>query len=448
MKNIVIIITISLMLVGCSRDVKTTMYKDSLANGISYRLPKAVIDVTVPYTVVTRKHMKNGIEIIDLRETEVVVEKPISVSSKLIADPKYILIASGKEVTNDAFLESDLNISFSNQGLISSAGLDVTDKTIETTTALVSAGVKAAAIAAIAGEKKDDAPDGINKIKLRISAIYLEINSMSEKNSKDKMTKLAELRKELDFLHSVLEEYQSKNKVVEERSDISYTTTLDPEGFTRSGEYIEKTIAPGGIVKGVQAAGMPPIKISLKVSANQEKAASTCDLPTEGVDGIVYRIPTSIEIVVWNKANESLRQIISIPQYGAYGFARLASKSLGPRVTKISFNPETGGLKEYGAKSGSTADKMAIALDDSVGKVKDAIINFKYEAELQKLDYESKLKDAKEKLKEEPKVDDPTKALKEQKDMLAAELAVVQAQTELQKAKNELLRLKDNGVVP
>lgn len=383
-----------LCLSACVHSAFAARYSGNLDEGLAYYLPKTALKVTVTYTLREETALSQGME---SKTSTVLVAKPVKVVPILVPDPKNAFLVSGENISKDIFLEAGLNFKLDENGILMAIDSDVADKTAETLQSLVSAGIKIASIASIAGSEGAAPPELIDTYE-RIAQIFKEMGSAFKSTSPDKLAKVESLKKELEKANEVVNLYKAQNKKTYSDMDIEYTTTLDTSDFAydeKAGLY-KREIAVDGLIPGKMAPAMPAVVVKLLLAKDDYSPPDGASAASMKGKGIVYRFsrPVMTMVCVGASGTVVFRDLINYPQFG--GLARIPVDSKGgtTRKTSIGFSPKTGNLLDYDVKTGSSSDSYAKALNASLDSVQKAIIDIKYDLKAKDLDWQAKLADA------------------------------------------------------
>ncbi|HVT89415.1 MAG TPA: hypothetical protein VHD56_11225, partial [Tepidisphaeraceae bacterium] len=115
---------------------------------VVYALPKTVLKITIPYTIVRSKSFKDGKQQGDEAITTSIT-KPILITPVLASDENNLFKLEMNGGTGNPFMDADLSVKMSAQGLVSTFSSDFTDRgpeavqTIISTVAKVAVGVAA-----------------------------------------------------------------------------------------------------------------------------------------------------------------------------------------------------------------------------------------------------------------------------------------------------------------
>ncbi|MDB4909052.1 MAG: hypothetical protein JWO05_3836 [Gemmatimonadetes bacterium] len=429
-RSAIILVALCPAMVSCSRAVSVQPYSPNLNRGIVYALPKRVLDVNITYTVTATTRYKNGVA--QPTQYSPSVQKPVIITPRLVADSAHKFVISGRSLDDNIFLDSDLSLSLSDAGYLTTADLDATDRSLEVGASIVSAGVQAFKLAAAAKDAADSTP--LTPIIARISELYVEIGAVRGASATKRAESIKELQGELDALVASVKTYQENNRVERTTHDVEYTTTIDFARCSATPSVTRCTITPKRLVDDLE---FPSVTLSIPIGGDiQQQGTSVADAS----DGIVYRVPAALVTEVHVGETLVANPIILYPQYGGTGLARLASKRLGHRTTKLGFSEVSGGLKSYGSAGTTSADKAAKSIETTLAGLQQMLLDTRYNQKIDQFTLEKKLKDARAGLGETPA--DPSADIKKQKDAASAELELLKIQVEMEKLKKELEDLK------
>ncbi|WP_338277197.1 hypothetical protein [Corallococcus caeni] len=470
---------------GCAHQVYSSKLTAAAPpRGVVYALPKTVLKVTIPYTVRETSRMVNGYASSPLQE--VLVQKPVVIETKSVADLVNTFVLSGDDLNDDVLLEAELEFKVNDNGLLEGVSADSSDNTLKAVQSSVSAGISVAKTLAVAAGME---PPELTAALRRIKQIYREIGelvafdpipvvaspevpsgvdvrvpetpgaktprlepatapakavarkSIVERTLEVKRRQglIQALTQELEKLQAVVQTYQDKNKDVVKETELAYTLTVDPDSFDKSKADWTYEIAPDELVKGIKSAEMPKVTLVLKGAGAQTTQVNGGWKPQDRNPGFIYRATATLQLLVQVDNTDVLQDWVSIPQLGHFASASVESKRFTTRKTSATFNG-SGALKEYKVKTGSSADKVAEAVASSLDSVQKSLLDLRYGLKIEDLQKQKELADAKKALEPGPGQSDAEKTiadLKEQTQLTQAKLALEQAQLDLEKLRTE-----------
>lgn len=474
--------TAALMLcTGCAHQVYSSKLTGTTApKGVVYALPKTVLKVTIPYTVRETSKVENGYASSPLQE--VLVQKPVVIETKSVADLGHTFVLSGDDLNDDVLLEAGIEFKLNDTGLLEGVSADTTDNTLKVVQSSVSAGLSVAkALAVPAGTQK---PPALEAALDRIQQIYKEIGELVTpdivpvavgpevpsgvdvkvpemqgtkapkpakaaakrpiavrvEEVKKRQGQIETLTQELEKLQALVQAYQDKNKLVVKETELTYTLTVDPDSFDKSGTDWVYDITPNELVKDIKAEMMPKVTLRLKGAGAQARQVSEGWKPQDKNPGFVYRATATLPLLVQIKDTDVFQDWISLPQLGHFASASVESKRFTTRKTSATFSSVSGALKEYKVNTGSSADKAAEAVASSLDAVQKSLVDLRYGLKIEDLQKQKELADAKKALEpgpEQSEVEQTLASLQEQTRLTQAKLALEQAQHELEKFRAE-----------
>lgn len=386
---------------GCStKSFYISQYKGSLTEGIVYFLPKRVLKLTITYTALQRVKVEHGYETNIGRRT-VVIKEPVELETLLIPDQENAFVISGKEISDNVFLESGLYIELDDYGHLRSISSEVRSKALDVAKGIVTSGIKIAKLVAVA-RAFEEKPEAIKKIFAALKKAYSNLEAFSRDLDGEEIKALIRLAEYIEYLHSLVENYQYENREYYRETEYTYTTILDPETFKKEKkdsvyEYEHTVIPKSNIAKDLIPKDLPPLRVVVEIPV-KEYDHTKPDLGQKK-RGIIHRIPVpGLTKIFANKEDMQIfSDCISYPQFGPMAIAMVGStKGLKHRKTRIKFSRDTGGLLVYDASSKSSAGKMVEGLGESISSLQEAILELKYDLKRQETEKKAEMLEAEE----------------------------------------------------
>lgn len=416
----------ALALTGCTRSVTTSTLQPGVLNaGVVYSLPKTLLKVSITYTIEKTTKMEDGI--IKSSTEEAVIRKPLVVEPVLASDPQNCYVISGQGLTKDVGLDASFKFQINDNLLLAGVAADVTDKTPEILQGVVSSGLSIAKVVAMAGE---EATSPLKEVAGRLASIDTEIATLARPNNDDpkRLEKLDTLQKEQQTWLSFVAKYRELNTTRIETRDVAYTRVMDLTEFKWAEDRwaLASVKAPGKMLGNLADSGVPGVSVEVFANRTQYDNATGAFLtPEAGEKGVIYRVPTPLRtrITVAPSNTVFFDDYIPFAQVGSFNKVEASYKALAKRKTTMIFSATTGGLKEYGVETTSSAEAATKALDTSLSKVQTTMGEIK------------KTQDAAEAAKKTPE-QMKLSELDMQKKLVDAETALLEAQQKLEKAKS------------
>lgn len=386
---------------GCStKSLYISQYNGSLTEGIVYFLPKRVLKLTITYTARQKIKVEHAYET-EIGTRTVVIKEPVELETLLIPDQENAFVITGKDISDDVFLESGFYIELDDYGHLHSISSEVSSKALDVAKGIVTSGIKIAKLVAVAGEEEEEKPEVIKKIFTAITKAYNDLEVLTNDLSYEKLKELEKLAGLIENLHNMVEDYQYENKEYYKETEYTYTTILDPGTFKKkekgSVSVYEHIVKPKfNLAKDLSPIGLPPLRVVLEIPAQEFDSIKKID-PGQKKRGIIYRIPVpALTRIFANVENTQIfSDYISFPQFGPMAIAMVGStKGLKNRRTRIKFSSETGGLLVYDASSESSAVKMVKGLEESISSLQEAILELKYDLKRQEIEKKAELLEA------------------------------------------------------
>jgi len=440
--------------------------------GVLFALPKTLLKVNITYSVEKTTRIENGVATVD--NPVVRLLKPVMLTPIQVPDRDAIFSLSGEGVAQRALIQSKLSFQLDDKGLLQGVDTEMTEKSIEVLQGVVSAGINVAKLSAVAGkgsiEPISNAIDGVYKeIRETVAEHTVENASPPKPTGKDpyavpslpvppaspsgdakkgleksqppkakltldeKTKRLEGLRKELDLLHGITDEWSKYNKEQTEIKEVEYSIILEPELKAQNQDtWISESIQPTGLIEG--AAPFPQVVVKVTVPKECQGLNLSGMKWDESSQGVLYRFATSCLTVITVGNVEVAHDYLSYSQFGPVAVVPVTDKVMATKKTKLAFG-NTGGLREFSQESGSSADRLVQQLGSSVDSIQKAIGEVRYDLKIDELEKQKKLKEAEDNLK-------PKDAAQLELERLQREKDLTQAQIDLEKAKKELDDLK------
>lgn len=414
---------------GCVKHVSVSpLSTTEPVRGVVYALPKTLLKVTVTYTVQEKRKLVHGAVKGDPAQS-VVISKPIVIEPVNLADERARLVLQGSDLSDDWLLETNLGFAVDERGLLASVEADTKDQTLAAAKALVTAGIDAVELVTVA-KSGDDEP--LKSLRKRLEELYALVPTVKEgKDGKPtRLEQLDQLRKEIELLLGLIEAWSKSNTSTVSSADFVIVTLVDPEACERKDALLSCRVQPPSLGSGLPRETLPVVKLLLEVPQTASALATTTLAARQGV---AYRVPLTTRLRVeaafggatWQLADTEVR----LAQFGPIAFVDASTRPLGNRKTSATF--DAAGLRTYKVDSSSVADK---ALDSAAGALESsrkALTAVRYDLQLESLEKQKSLADAKKAL--EPKTED-----EEALAALKRKTALLQAEAELEKAKKAL----------
>jgi hypothetical protein len=391
--------------------------------GVVYALPKTRLKVTVTYTVSTTTIYSNGVKSIAV--PAVSIRAPVVVEALLVGDRDNMFVAKGDKLIDAATLDTTFKITLGSEQLLTGVSADTSDKSGEVLKNIVGSAISVAKILAVAGTGTSQT---ITKIQQAIDKIDASIAALADSTDGQRAAKIKALIEERKALVDFLGSLQEDNKSTTEDKQATYSTIVDVNSMTWDPATLVWTAdvqAPPNLVGVANASAVPKVTLKIFATGDEHTRALTKyeSLSATDREGILYRIPAYLHVqgeVVGQST--VLDGYLPIMQAGLVGTLEAKSKSFTKRNTSITFDGQTGALKEFGVVTESSAAASTKAISESLGSVQTAVADLKKARE-----------DEKNAEKSDAQVE--TASLKEQTDLINAQFALIEAQQKLDAAK-------------
>ena len=360
-------------------------------DGIPFFLPKTALQLNVTYTVKEEIPITYGVMQRPL--TSISIKKPIVITPFTVADKRNKFLISWDNISDSTFLESGLAYELSDSGILLGTEAEIKDKTPETITEIVAAGLKIAAISAVAGE--DELPRKLAAIYRRMDDLYAALA-----NSAGKLDELEKIKKELFLYEEIIKDYRNNNKKEVSETDIQYSVLIHPEDPAECKWKDSDTSYHCIIENKINGITAPNVELALRLSkAEYARSEKVFTGPPDNakIDGIIYRLAEPVLTTALVNGVRVSSSYISFPQFGTYSVVGLQSKKFGNRKTSILFSNSSGNLKKYAVTSGSSGDKITKELNANLDSIKSAITDLQYNTKIQDLKKQTDLLEARNK---------------------------------------------------
>jgi hypothetical protein len=400
--------------------------------GVVYGLPKTLLKVTVPYTVVKKTVVSDGIT---THEQPIVdVRKPIRIDPVYVVDPANLFVLDGKDLWDSMWLDSSTKVTLSSGLLLTGVEADSTDKGPEVAESLVSSALTIAKLAAAAGEVK---AEPVTSIQTRLAAIAKEIGAEAQRlGAADQGVRdaaknhIQDLIAERTQLLDIVKAYEASASETVETTEVDYVIVLDPSDADTFKPVKDKEqlvsqhqIAPPESLFGVGHVSPTPVFIKVYKGQTAIAEAGNRVLVPAG-NGVLYRPAVPVRVSATVGGATALDGYLPMSQFGQAAILDAKYKAWAHMKTTAKFDSTSGGMTEYGVDASSSAERAAKLLDNSATKLSSTL------AAIQ----EAQAKAA-------------TAAAAKPDAEIAAQQKLLQAQYDLDKLKIEYEKWKkDNGV--
>lgn len=422
-RSLVTFLVIGLLTSCSSVKLQSIKYSNKeVEEGIVYKLPKNLIKVEITYSIKEPYEIVNGIEKkLEKTEAIVVIDKPITITSKLIADETNSYVLTGDRISNDFFTKSTLEFNLTQDGILKSIDTDIEDVSPEfAEKVILSAGNISKTLIAPqseiasqlnselsllmtqlsnlnAGEPQaDNLNSRIQEILAQLLTLDYDSKLLSQivllndefilNNNKDSLNIIAS---KIKHLQEQIDWYQKRNKTYFKSKKIKYTSVIDPFiKYTRDEikTNVNKTIyshliKPKNIFpSSVKESNIPVIKVSI-----EKKHVAEFKLPKE-IDGIVVRHPSSSKIDLEVDNNLYGSEIIYLAQLGNITIIPVKSKRAGKVKTSLKFDETTGAISQHKIEATSGSSKIGKTLENSTKTIQETIDYLQFEKEIKRLE--------------------------------------------------------------
>jgi hypothetical protein len=338
MKNAIRLIAASavLALTGCASYLAVRPYEPATAGslnvhtGLIYYLPKTVIDAKVTYSVYEQntwkadvqgnavKTNKDGIIKPEKSENVIDLDTPPEISLITIPDVKLGFTLDPTDMVRFGVGIKDGKFEVNEDGMLTSAGVSIQDKSLEAAQGFLKAGIAVAKLAAVA--------------------------KIAETVQERKLLKQVVVRKTVD-----LSEFSIK-------SGNEYVYNLDAEARRYLGQY-----APAGVsVPKAELMLTLPETYQASATATSKDVVSVLNPKTKDVvRGIVSRIPAKVRMrfAVGDLVVADSYQ--SFAQVGGFAFAPISSRRFTEYTTGVTVSPSRGGITQFTINATDAAGSLA-----------------------------------------------------------------------------------------
>jgi len=436
---------LSLFLTSCSKSLHTSLYDENSTiknNGVTYNLPMNLLKVEITYTINEPRVIKIGKdEALTSKKTQITIEDPIILSTLLVADKSKTYLITSNDISNNFFLNSDVDIKLSDNGLLSSIDSDVEDNSIDFAENLIISTAKIAKNVAVPGSSlMDIGVDG---------EAYEAIREIQQSVLQIKKKEDLELAiKKIEFYKNQIEWFHQNFKTYIKKSKIKYTVIIDPtEVYSKKGSWsvyennkiyhniFPKHIFPEeSIFNDTITLELPKTNISTFESLNNNKL----------IPGIVYRTPSNVNIDITSNGNLLANNSMYLAQFGKITMVPVDSKKGGKKKTSLIFSSITGSLINQKVVAGSSSEKLSKSIKNSIEAVNETVEYLKFESKIKELEKQKSIKDLKDSLKEpedevkesETEFEKQLREAKEKQQILELELLIKQIQKQIKELEN------------
>ena len=348
--------------------------------GVIYGLPKTLLKITVPYTIVRRTLVQNGVTQAPPLAPSVEVRKPIKIEPIYIADPSNLYVMTGAELFDSIWLDTSTKLTVGSNAMLSAVESDVTDKGPEVASSTVSSALTIAKLVAAAGPAEGEPMPTIktrlrkigDALKIAIEEYAMASDDAVLKKSKDKIDALLAER---TMLLTIVKAYEDASTQTETLTEVEYTITIDPSDPTAfatiAGKpFLQHTLTPPIEIFGSDCRGVTPTVVAVNLyRSTLDQSISSQRAITTKIEGIPYRSAVPIRVTVDIGGAPAFDGYIPMSQYGSVAVADAKYKPWAHMKTAAKFDPITGSLVEYGVDASSSAEKAAKVLDESATKI-------------------------------------------------------------------------------
>ena len=361
---------------GCVSSVTTNAYRaDSSNNGVVYSLPMTRLKTNITYTIRKETRVNNGIPVSSTQT--ILIGKPVVLEPVVAPDAANTFVLSGDALAKNSRLDMSFKFAVNDLNLLTSLSSEITDQSPAVFEGLVGSGLSIARMAAAAGE---ELPEPLKVIGLRLEAINAEVVSLAAGTDPKKLEKMDGLVKEQQVLVSFAGKYRELNATKTEEREVAYAVVLDLAAFewdAATGTWSLVVKAPGmKLAPDINDNDVPGVTIRISGSPGQHaNVLARYAVPAGGEEAVLYRAPVLLRTRVSVAPSNVLVYDDYLPfaQAGPVNRVEARYKLFAGRKTTITFNSATGGLKEYGVDTGSTAEAAAKSLDASLAKTQTAL---------------------------------------------------------------------------
>lgn len=371
--------------------------------GVIYHLPKNLINVTVTYTKIDSVLILNGKQI-NLSSTKVIIEKPIELSTSLVADTVSFQIKNDKALRG-LFKDSDVSLEITPDGLLKTVSIENQDNSSDILQNGLKFGVDGllGVGSLLTGLPLNLIPNPfsvINRSKLMTdnkdlnSAIFnskdLEVLVTNYKTLYDEKSKLiSDLNKQLDKLSESIIKAKTKDeiKVLEKqlkllKEQIAYQNQMNRYDVKKEYIVVSQTFDPYAnnnnkpflthivkkpIIDGVEENKIPEASISIpfdKLNSLTQTQSSNFLFNRGTFNGLLVRSANYVDVKIAVDSSEKATKTILLAQAGDVTVIPFKTKVFGKSKMQLELYEETGTLKRYGAKTKGGGENLLNALNE------------------------------------------------------------------------------------
>lgn len=400
-----------------SKKINTISNRHRNHEGVIYHLPKNVINTTVTYTKIDSVLILNGKEI-KVASSTVVIEKPIELSTSLIADTISFQIKNDKALRG-LFKDSDVNLEITPNGLLKTLRVESQDNS----SAILKSGLKYGVdgllgvgslltglpLNLIPNPFKVTDPNNLLTLNPELES-FIMLHSTSQKSLANKkgLKKsdslfilfsdiydlksqfIQNLNKQLDTLSGrvILAKTKEEVNVLEKqiqllKEQIAYQNQMNRFDVKKEYIIVRETIDPYAnhnlkdtvshtlkkpIISGIQPVSIPEVTLSIPFDTLNFKAQTQSSnyLNNKGCfNGFLVRTADYVDINIRINDNENATKTLLLSQAGDLTVIPFKNKVLGKSNLQMELYDETGTLKRYGATTKGGGENALNALNNS-----------------------------------------------------------------------------------
>lgn len=388
------------LLNGCSTTSEVRPYVDknslseTMQRGLVFSLPKTIFEVKITYSLYDKSVWSSDVHGKPIKTDKdgkllspkskakiIVVEKPIEVSTKTIADPSVRFVFD-PESLNGFSKDTDMTIDLTANGMLKSTNLDIKDKTKDIVSNVTGTVFNLAKIAAVAGED------------------IVELTLVKD-------VKVSRIIDPSDM------DFKSNNSMFEAK----YSDMNKSEGLF------------GDI-------SIPEVVVSL-LSPTDIKGLSTTDLTRlkdgkgsfKPLSGFPYRAGSSVRVVITVDDLELYDFYHMVAQSGGLALIPINAKSFTNVTQGLSFGDDGASLIKFTSKGTSRGEALSLTTKETTNAILSGVKDIdqtkldKLKKDKELLDAEAALETAEKATNIQAKID----LLKKEKELIDAELALIEA---------------------
>ena len=396
----VLALAVLFVLAGCTTTSVIRSYSSpetpgKIQGGIVFSLPKTILETTITYSLYEKKiwisdaqgnpkKTDKDMKPISPKSISkiVIIDKPIQVTTKTIADPGMRFIFDVDSL-NGFSKTTDITLELTNNGLIKSANSVVQDKSKEIISNATATLVNLAKIAAVAGT------DVAELVLIKEVTVSRTIDPS-----------------ELAFS-------SSNNKFIATYSDKNKATAIFDSGI---------------VVPEVTLRFTGDIDISKSIQIKPDSVVGKNNQPGI-INGIPYRVGSPMRVNISIDDREVYDQFQVFAQAGGLSFVPISAKAFSDITQGISFSEDGSFITKYASKGTSVGESVSAAGKDTTNAIFTGIKDVE-QTKLDKLKKEKEILDARKALDDQESLaDTQTKIdkLKKEKELIDAEIALAES---------------------